>query len=170
MTLAEQVYYAIPNEIDLLKQTINRNQENILSPFDNVVIQRKQLSQIFDFDYQIECYVPPAKRQYGHLNLTLLWSKEFVGCTDAKIARKTHILYVQNLDIGTNKVDELINALQPELKTWMQFNNGKVIEIYKLTGVVELSKSYQRILKQTLSNPCKYFKCLCFKQNVFEDN
>jgi hypothetical protein len=38
MTVGEQVYYALPNVIDLLKQTINRNQVNILSPFDNAVI------------------------------------------------------------------------------------------------------------------------------------
>jgi uncharacterized protein YcaQ len=66
VTLSEHVYYILPNTTDLLKKSGNRNHLHILSPFDNVVIQRKRLSEIFGFDYQIECYVPPAKRQYGY--------------------------------------------------------------------------------------------------------
>jgi uncharacterized protein YcaQ len=111
MTVGEQVYYALPNVIDLLKQTINRNQVNILSPFDNAVIKRKRLSQIFDFDYQTECYVPPAKRQYGYFSLPLLWGTEFVGRMDEKIDRKTHILHIQNVHTETTKVDKFIDAL-----------------------------------------------------------
>jgi uncharacterized protein YcaQ len=44
VTLGEQVYYAPSNVTDLLRQSVNRNQVNILSPFDNAVIQRKRLS------------------------------------------------------------------------------------------------------------------------------
>ncbi|MFT5888608.1 MAG: hypothetical protein ACI9BO_001431 [Zhongshania sp.] len=35
----------------------------ILSPFDNSVIQRDRLKALFEYDYQIECYVPEAKRR-----------------------------------------------------------------------------------------------------------
>jgi uncharacterized protein YcaQ len=47
LTLGEQVYYTLPNVTDLLKQSVTHNLVNILSPFDNVVIQRKRLSEIF---------------------------------------------------------------------------------------------------------------------------
>ena len=71
VTVGKKIYYALPNPTDLLKQSVNRNQVNILSPFDNVVIQRNRLFEIFGFDYQIECYVPQAKRQYGYFSLPL---------------------------------------------------------------------------------------------------
>jgi uncharacterized protein YcaQ len=150
VTVAEQVYYGLPNITDLLKQSVNRHQVNILSPFDNAVIQRKRLSQIFGFDYQIECYVTPSKRQYGYFSLPLLWGTEFVGRMDAKIDRKTHILHIQNLHLETAKVDEFIEVLQPTLKAFMQFNQGEVIEIHKLSGVIQQSKKTQADVKQRL--------------------
>ncbi len=51
----------------------DRNLMGILSPFDNAVIQRDRLKALFDFDYQIECYVPSTKRKYGYFSLPL-WS------------------------------------------------------------------------------------------------
>ena len=51
----------------------------ILSPFDNAVIQRERLRSIFDYDYQIECYVPEAKREFGYFCLPLLYRDQFVG-------------------------------------------------------------------------------------------
>jgi uncharacterized protein YcaQ len=113
VTVGKQIYYALPNATDLRKQSVNRNQVNILSPFDNVVIQRKRLFEIFGFDYQIECYVPQAKRQYGYFSLPLLWGSEFVGRMDTKIDRKNHILHNQNLHLETFKFDEFIEILKP---------------------------------------------------------
>jgi len=132
--LGEQAYYALPNVTDLLKQSVNRNQVNILSPFDNAVIQRKRLSEIFGFDYQIECYVPPAKRQYGYFSLALLWGAEFVGRMDTKIDRKTHIFHVQNLHLETANVNDFVDVLQPVLKDFQQFNDGKHMQVHKVTS------------------------------------
>jgi uncharacterized protein len=69
----------------------------ILSPFDNLIIQRKRLLSLFDFDYQLECYVPAAKRKFGYYCLPILFGDKFVGRLDPKADRKTNIFTVKNL-------------------------------------------------------------------------
>ncbi|MCF2494789.1 DNA glycosylase AlkZ-like family protein [Dyadobacter chenhuakuii] len=44
----------------------------ILSPFDILNVFRHRLKDFFDFDYQIECFVPASKRQYGYFSLPIL--------------------------------------------------------------------------------------------------
>ena len=58
-----------------LERSLPRLKERmlILSPFDNSVIQRERLKALFQYDYQLECYVPEAKRQYGYFCLPLLY-------------------------------------------------------------------------------------------------
>jgi uncharacterized protein YcaQ len=148
--VGEQTYYGLPNTTDLLKQSVSRNQVNILSPFDNAVIQRKRLSEVFGFDYQIECYVPPTKRQYGYFSLPLLWGTEFVGRMDAKIDRKTNIFHIQNLHLETVKVDEFIEMLKPTLKAFKQFNSGKEIQLHKVTHQQHIEANKQADIRQRL--------------------
>lgn len=70
---------------------------HILSPFDNLVIQRKRLQTLFDFDYQIECYVPEAKRKYGYYCLPVLYGDKFVARLDPKADRKTGIFTIKSI-------------------------------------------------------------------------
>ena len=62
---SSQKYFA---NTELFETSAPRNRRVvILSPFDNSVIQRKKLSDLYGFDYQIECYVPAKKRKFGYL-------------------------------------------------------------------------------------------------------
>ena len=102
-----------------------KKQFNILSPFDNVLIQRKRVKEIFDFDYLLECYVPEAKRKVGYFSLPLLYGSEFVGQIDLKADRKKKQLLVRNL-VWENKVkrsDTILNAFRKKLYQLMLFNN-----------------------------------------------
>lgn len=149
--VADKNYFCLPNYQVLLKQSISPKQINILSPFDNLVIQRKRLAEVFDFDYQIECYVPEAKRQYGYFSLPLLWGTKFVGRMDAKIERKTQILHIQNLHLETADIDEFMDFFQPALKDFMHFNAGKYIKVHKVTSSRLLDINKQIDIKRRLS-------------------
>ena len=82
------------------------NRMMILSPFDNVAIQRERLKDLFQYNYQIECYVPEAKRQYGYFSLPLLFRGEFIGRMDCKAHRKTRHLEIKALYFEENGFDE----------------------------------------------------------------
>ncbi len=83
----------------------------IVSPFDNVAIQRDRLKDLFQYHYQIECYVPEAKRQYGYFCLPLLFKGEFIGRMDCKAHRKTRHLEIKSLHFEKHGFDEdSINA------------------------------------------------------------
>ena len=139
IVINNQMYVALPNMSDLLTRPVSRNLA-ILSPFDNAVIQRQRLKEIFDYDYQIECYVPAAKRQYGYFSLPLLWGTQFVGRMDAKIDRKTQQLHIQNLHLETTEVEKFIEVFKPKLHSFMAFNQGHTIKAHKLSGTFEHSK------------------------------
>ena len=69
----------------------------ILSPFDNFIIQRQRLNDLFDFNYQIECYVPKDKRVYGYFCLPILFGDKLVGRVDAKVHRRESRLEIIQL-------------------------------------------------------------------------
>jgi uncharacterized protein YcaQ len=94
----------------------------ILSPFDNAVIQRERGRDLFDFDYQIECYVPQPKRQFGYFCLPILYRDRLVGRVDCKAHRSEKRLEVKSVHIE-HKVDgEFDTALKLAMQSFSDFN------------------------------------------------
>lgn len=69
----------------------------LLSPFDPLVLQRKRLKRLFGFDYQLECYVPAAKRKFGYFCLPILYRDTFAGVVDLKADRAAGVLRIKAL-------------------------------------------------------------------------
>ena len=90
------LYYIEPQHLEQPMPRLD-NRLKILSPFDNAVIQRKRLIDLFAFDYQLECYVPAPKRRYGYLALPLLYKDNFVGRMDCKAHRADTVLEIKGL-------------------------------------------------------------------------
>lgn len=95
----------------------------ILSPFDNSVIQRERLKALFQYDYQIECYVPEAKRKYGYFCLPLLYRDEFIGRMDCKTHRKEGRFEIKSLHFEQHSFDDdaAICAFADALKDFRDF-------------------------------------------------
>jgi len=94
----------------------------ILSPFDNVVIQRERGRNIFDFDYQIECYVPQPKRQFGYFCLPVLYRDRLVGRVDCKAHRKQKRLELKSIHIEHKIDDEFDEAFNIAMQSFAAFN------------------------------------------------
>lgn len=132
VSIAGQDYYANSTVTELLATRISRRRVRILSPFDNMVIQRNRLKEIFDFEYQIECYVPERKRKHGYFVLPLLWGSEFAGRMDAKIDRGEGILFIKKLWIETVQRDDFMECLKPALEEFCAFNGGQTYLIEQI--------------------------------------
>jgi uncharacterized protein len=59
----------------------------MLSPFDNLIHDRKRARSLFDLDYRIEIYTPKAKRRYGYYTMPVLDGDRFVGRVDPSFVR-----------------------------------------------------------------------------------
>ncbi|HXC04923.1 MAG TPA: crosslink repair DNA glycosylase YcaQ family protein [Bacteroidia bacterium] len=90
------VYYGLKKQMDcILSAKAKTNSVHILSPFDNLLIQRKRMSAFFGFDYVIECYIPEPKRKYGYFCLPVLDGLTFVARFDPKADRKTGLFHIK---------------------------------------------------------------------------
>ena len=66
----------------------------LLSPLDRLVFDRKRMTEIFEFDYQLEMYKPAAKRRWGYWALPILYGDRLVGKLDATTDRDAGVLHV----------------------------------------------------------------------------
>ena len=118
----------------------------ILSPFDTLNVFRHRLRDFFDFDYQIECFVPEPKRKYGYFSLPVLVGDRFVGRMDSKADRKQHVLIVHNLHfepvkLSNSEIGKIIDALT----AFAQFNQCTEIVIKRSNN-----KPYGKAIKDGL--------------------
>ncbi len=125
----DQRYYCRPATLDRLPLRVNRRAVKLLSPFDNLIINRRRTAQLFDFDYQLECYLPAAKRRYGYFALPILYGDELIGRVDAKANRKAAALQINNIWLDIPLDDQLVKAMTAGLRDFMIAMGCQTIDI-----------------------------------------
>jgi uncharacterized protein YcaQ len=88
----------------------------LLSPLDRLVYDRKRLTELFEFDYQLEMYKPVAKRKWGYFALPILHGDRLVGKVDATSDRKAGILRVDAIHEDAPFPKSLGTAVHRELR------------------------------------------------------
>ncbi len=144
ISIGGNVYYALSDSLELLSKSLARSKLKILSPFDNLLIQRKRMQTLFGFDYQVECYVPKAKRQYGYFSLPILWDGKLVARMDCKADRKESMLHIYHLALEPwlKKTEAFSIALQKELASFLQLNNCSNFHLHK-TSPADFQLGYE---------------------------
>lgn len=104
----------------------------ILSPFDIINVHRHRLRDFFDFDYQVECFVPKAKRKYGYFSLPILIGDTFIARMDSKADRKQRTLIIHNLHFESIKLTKaMITQVRDAIEAFAKFNQCENIILEK---------------------------------------
>ena len=104
----------------------------ILSPFDILNVFRHRLRDFFEFDYQVECFVPKPKRKYGYFALPILIRDTFVGRMDSKAERSERALVIHNLHFEKIKLSKsMLAKVGDAIMEFARFNECDRIEIRK---------------------------------------
>ena len=95
---------------------------HILSPFDPLIIQRKRLQLLFDYDHRFEAYVPKEKRVLGYFALPVLVGDEIIAAIDLKTDRKEQALLIQSWTwVGRGSARSHKKRVEDELHRFEQF-------------------------------------------------
>lgn len=132
----KDVYLTTSNHINLLEKISGQHFEpklHILSPFDNMIIQRKRLNTLFRFDYAIECYLPENKRKYGYWCIPVLYNNQFVARFDTKADRATNKYYIKAMFFEKNFLpdEEFNNQFARKMKSFAVFNGCDNVIVQK---------------------------------------
>jgi uncharacterized protein YcaQ len=129
------IFYALPGTLEAVARfRAKPPRVYLLSPFDNLAISRSRLTQFFDFDYTLECYVPKEKRCHGYFVLPILFGESIVGRLDPKADRKTRTFIVRQLTLepGVDSTGGLIPELGRALCDLARFNGCTRVVLEKV--------------------------------------
>lgn len=140
-TIGGETWYVDRVAADNLPGRLGRRQFHILSPFDNAVINRDRLSTLFGYDYQIECYVPAARRIYGYFCLPMLWGDQFIGRLDGKAVRDKGVFEIRGLFLepGVRVTDALTAALTDGIATFAERLGCDSVRVLRTEPKLELN-------------------------------
>ncbi|MFH1570320.1 MAG: crosslink repair DNA glycosylase YcaQ family protein [Gemmatimonadota bacterium] len=144
----EEPHYAEPQALERLPRPRHRD-VHLLCPFDNLVIDRPRLRQLFGFDYSLECYTPSAKRRHGYYVLPVLWGDELVGRLDPKAERRERVLRVLRLSFEPDFSDyeALLPPLASRLWAYAAFNGCDEVAV-ESTEPRQIRAALVRALRQ----------------------
>src|SRR2546425_9205738 len=91
--------------LDRIEAGGGRPRTTPLSPFDNLIIDRRRTSRMFGFDYTMEIYVPAAKRRYGYFAMPVLHEDRLVARVDPAMNRDNKRLSIRRLTVEPGSDD-----------------------------------------------------------------
>lgn len=125
-SLAAAVFYA-PGDVARRLREVRDAWEprtTLLSPFDDLIIDRDRADMLFDFFYRMEIYVPPKLRQRGFWAMPIVHGDRIIGTVDPRLDREAGALVVNRIVTepgapGGRAVRRATEAAVEELGGWL---------------------------------------------------
>jgi uncharacterized protein YcaQ len=102
----------------------------LLSPFDNLIIERQRMERLFEFRYRMEIYVPKAQRRFGYFAMPVLHGDRLIGLVDPALDRSNGRLLVN-----------AVNALPdpPAARSVAKSVAGAVEDLARFVGATDVN-------------------------------
>jgi uncharacterized protein YcaQ len=93
-----------------------RGRAALLSPLDRLIFDRKRMTEVFEFEYQLEMYKPVAKRRWGYWAMPILYGDRLVGKLDATAERDAGVLRVDAVHEDGEWTPTMRAAVEKEIR------------------------------------------------------
>ncbi|MFX1538637.1 MAG: winged helix-turn-helix domain-containing protein [Promethearchaeota archaeon] len=106
----------------------------LITPFDNVIRERKFLQKFWNFDYKLEAYFPASKRKYGYFVTPILDGWQFIGRLEPKAHRKDQLLEIKSIyfEEGYEPTNDSLERLALGIQKFAEFHECEKITIGKV--------------------------------------
>lgn len=128
------IYYVLEKDLDALISPEDPVDKKVhfVAPLDNLIWNRRMVSDVFDFDYTWEIYKPPEKRLYGYYVLPIVQRARFVGRIDPKLDRRNQTMVINSLLVEAGQFTEaLAFELAAALRRFLKFHKASRIKIVR---------------------------------------
>ena len=109
--------------IDRIASDFRRPRTTLLSPFDNLIIDRARTESLFNFRFRIEIYNPKSIRRYGYYVLPILHGENLIGRVDPAIDRRNGRLVINavHAERGAPSGSSVSGAIAAEIRRLAEF-------------------------------------------------
>jgi hypothetical protein len=117
-------WYALADVERRLREVRERweGRTTLLSPFDNLIIDRDRTEQLFGYFYRMEIYVPPHLRKLGYWAMPVLHDDRIVGSVDPRFDRAEGELVINSVVLVPGAPRTALPAIRraaDELAEWL---------------------------------------------------
>ena len=111
-----------------------RGRTALLSPFDNLLCDRRRTEQLFGFTHRLEIYTPKAKRRWGYFVLPILHQERLIGRADLAVDRKraTLVAHAIHREPDAPRGKAIARAIARELERLASWQGATELELREI--------------------------------------
>jgi uncharacterized protein len=122
---------------------------SFLAPLDPLAWDRRQLRELWGFDYLWEVYVPEKRRRWGYYVLPMLFGDRFVGRIEPRIDRKAKALAILGIwfEPGFAPMEEpgFVSALRDAVDAYRTFIGATTVTWPRTRAGREVAAALRRL-------------------------
>jgi hypothetical protein len=131
----KHLYYVLEDNLAVLQSSKSSVDEKVcfVAPLDNLLWNRRMVSEVFDFNYSWEVYKIPEKRVYGYYVMPILYGARFIGRLDPQVDRPNKKMIIHSLLLEEKSFDKtLVDELASAMWRFLEFHDVAKVDVRKV--------------------------------------